>query len=59
MTMTVTRPLMLTMVGRAGACAASIDDGLMRLFRDINVATAEVVLNSLERINLITDNRTT
>jgi hypothetical protein len=43
-------------VSRAEACAASTDDVLVRPFGDIDVATAEVLLSSLERTNLRTVN---
>jgi hypothetical protein len=39
---------------RAEACAASTDDGLVRPFGNIEVATAEVLLNLLERVDLRT-----
>jgi hypothetical protein len=42
-------------VSRAEACVASTNNGLVRPFGDIDVATAvEVLLNSLDRINLRT-----
>jgi hypothetical protein len=42
------------MVSRAEACVASPHDGLVRSFGDIDVAAVEVLLNSLDRINLRT-----
>jgi hypothetical protein len=36
-------------VSRVEACAASPDDGLVRPFGDIDVATAGILLNSFER----------
>jgi len=41
------------MVSRAEACVASTDDGLVCPFGDIDVVTAEILLNSLERIIII------
>jgi hypothetical protein len=38
------------LVSRAEACAASPDYGLVFPFGDIDVATAEVLLNSLKRV---------
>jgi len=38
-------------VNRAEACAASTDDRLVRPFGNIEVATAEVLLNLLERVD--------
>ena len=42
------------MVSQAEACTASPDDGFVCPFGDIDVATAEVLLSFLERINLRT-----
>ena len=39
-------------VSRVEACAASPNDGLVGHFGDFDVVTAELLLNSLERINL-------